>query len=130
MAVWPTELPQNPSWGWTETPGDGLVRTQTDAGPAKLRRRFSSTPSLFSLVFSLDNSGATTAEAKATRLLDFYSNASDGSPAGTAGGAMSITGLTHPRTNAAATFRFLAPPVVTQVASNLYRAAIKLEMLP
>ena len=124
MPAWPSTLPSDPSWGWTEVPGNGLVRTNTDAGPAKLRRRFTSTPSSFSFSFSLDS------EAKATRLIQFYTNSSDDSPAGTAGGSQQITGLPHPRTNAAATFRFLAPPVVTQVAKNLFRASVKLELLP
>ena len=111
-------------------PGDSLIRSKTDAGPAKLRRRFSSTPSAFTFSFNLVDGGGKTAQEKATRLLDFYSNASDGSPAGTSGGALQITGLAHPRTNGAATFRFLAPPIVTQVAANFYRASVKLELLP
>ena len=123
MPVWPAELPTAPQFGWSEAPGDGRVRTQTDAGPAKVRRRFSSTPSVFSVQFVMT-------QAQATRLLQFYENASDASPAGTGGGALSITGLPHPRDDSSATFRFLAPPVITQASTTVFRASLRLELLP
>jgi len=123
MAVWPAELPTAPQFGWSETPGDGLVRTETDAGPAKVRRRFTSSPASFSVQFVLT-------KTQATRLLSFYENASDASPAGTGGGALSITGLPHPRDDSSATFRFLAPPVITQVATDIFRGSVRLELLP
>lgn len=123
MPVWPGTLPTAPMYGWTEAPGDSLVRTQTDAGPAKLRRRFTSTPSIFSVQFVLT-------KAQATRLIQFYENASDAAIAGTNGGALSITGLPHPRDDSDAEFRFLAPPVITQVSYDVFRASLRLELLP
>lgn len=41
MAVlqWPTTLPQVPQKGFTESVGINVIRSQTDAGPAKQRRR-------------------------------------------------------------------------------------------
>lgn len=122
--TWPSaDLPTSPQYGWTETPGSSLVRTETDAGPAKLRRRFSSSPSLFSLMFTLTT-------AQATRLEQFYSNAADESPAGTNGGALSFDGLPHPRTNSAATWRFTSAPTLTQVTFTHYRVTVALELLP
>lgn len=43
MAVitWPTTLPQVPQKGFQETVGINILRSQTDAGPAKQRRRAS-----------------------------------------------------------------------------------------
>lgn len=123
MPAWPGNLPTHPQYGWSESPGDSLVRTQTDAGPAKLRRRFTSTPSSFSFQFVMT-------KAQATRLIQFYENASDAAIAGTNGGALSITGLPHPRDNSASTFRFSAPPVLTQTAYNVFRASLRLELLP
>jgi hypothetical protein len=43
MAViqWPTTLPQVPQKGFQETVGVNILRSQTDAGPAKQRRRAS-----------------------------------------------------------------------------------------
>lgn len=37
--VWPTTLPQVPQKGYTETGGVLVVRTPTDSGPAKMRKR-------------------------------------------------------------------------------------------
>lgn len=37
--VWPVTLPQAPQKGFKETGGALIVRTPTDKGPAKLRRR-------------------------------------------------------------------------------------------
>ena len=121
--TWPGTLPTAPLYGWTEVPGDGLVRTKTDAGPAKVRRRFSSTPAQFSVQFPMT-------ETQATRLIDFYSNSSDGTPAGTAGGALTFDGIPHPRTDADATWRFLSPPVITQDTFEHFRVALSLELLP
>jgi len=36
---WPTTLPQVPQKGFQETVGVNIIRSQTDAGPAKQRRR-------------------------------------------------------------------------------------------
>lgn len=69
-------------------------------------------------------------KAQATRLIQFYENASDAVVAGTNGGALSITGLPHPRDNTSATFRFLEPPVLTQAAYDVFRASLRLELLP
>ena len=127
MPVWPSELPTAPLLGWTESPGNSLVRTQTDTGPAKLRRRFTSSPATFSIQLALYSDTSYTAIQKATRLVEFYENPSDGSPPGTNGGALTITSFPHPRDNSNATFRFLAPPVITQTSSGLFRASLRLE---
>lgn len=37
--VWPLTLPQSPQKGYTETGGVLVVRTPTDSGPAKMRKR-------------------------------------------------------------------------------------------
>ncbi|SEP21333.1 hypothetical protein SAMN04487843_108203 [Methylobacterium sp. ap11] len=42
MIVWPSELPQRVlASGYSETMGEGRLRTQMEAGPMKVRRRFS-----------------------------------------------------------------------------------------
>ena len=41
VKIWPSTLPQVPQKGFTETVGINIVRSQTDAGPAKQRRRAS-----------------------------------------------------------------------------------------
>ncbi len=69
-------------------------------------------------------------KAQATRLLQFYENASDATIAGTNGGALAISGLPHPRDDSAASFRFLAPPVLTQTSFDVFRASLRLELMP
>jgi hypothetical protein len=82
------------------------------------------------LQFALYGDGSKTAEEKATILIGFYENSvDDGTQPGTAGGVEKITGLPHPRDDSSVSFRFLAPPVVTQTAVNLYRASIRLELV-
>ena len=39
VLLWPTTLPQVPQKGFTESIGINVLRSQTDAGPAKQRRR-------------------------------------------------------------------------------------------
>ena len=39
--IWPTQLPQVPQKGFQESVGINIIRSQTDAGPAKQRRRAS-----------------------------------------------------------------------------------------
>mgnify|MGYP006928383986 FL=1 len=124
---WPGSLPGAPQYGWSETPVESIVRTETDAGPAKTRRRFSSSPSNFSFQFSMTT-------AQATTLMDFYSN--NTVSGGTAGGAMTFDTLTHPRTGlsvgtATTTngWRFLGPPVITQDAFEHFRVSVSLELL-
>ena len=41
LLLWPTTLPQVPQKGFTESIGINVLRSQTDAGPAKQRRRAS-----------------------------------------------------------------------------------------
>ena len=121
---WPSsDLPVDPLYGWSEVPGNSVIRTQTDAGPAKLRRRFSTSPSQFSMQFALTT-------AQATRLMQFYTNSTDGSPAGTAGGSMTFGTLPHPRTGAGTpVWRFTAPPVITQDAFGHFKGSIRVELI-
>jgi hypothetical protein len=125
---WPGTLPTDPLYGWSEVPGDGSVRTETDSGPAKMRRRFTSAPSVFSLQFSMTTD-------QATRLMQFYTNSSSDSPAGTASGSLTFGTLGHPRTGVAPTstettgWRFLSPPVITQSTYGYFNAVVQLELL-
>lgn len=48
--LWPSTLPQVPQKGFQETVGVNIIRSQTDAGPAKQRRR-GSKPTELSLSF-------------------------------------------------------------------------------
>lgn len=59
--TWPTTLPQVPQRGYTETGGMNIIRTQTDTGPAKMRRRAASAANL-SCQFLMTTAQVTTFE--------------------------------------------------------------------
>jgi hypothetical protein len=63
MAVltWPVTLPQVPQKGFQESIGVNVIRTATDAGPAKQRRR-ARRPSTFDLSFILTTDQTQTLE--------------------------------------------------------------------
>jgi hypothetical protein len=58
VIIWPITLPQVPQKGFQETVGVNILRSQTDAGPAKQRRR-ASRPNEMTLSFIM-----TTAECE------------------------------------------------------------------
>jgi hypothetical protein len=64
MAVitWPATLPQVPQKGFQESIGVSVIRTATDAGPAKQRRR-ARRPSTMDLSFILTTSQTVTLES-------------------------------------------------------------------
>lgn len=63
MAVvsWPGSLPQVPQKGFTESFGLNVIRSQTDAGPAKQRRR-ASRPNEMNLTFLMTTTQTTRLE--------------------------------------------------------------------
>ena len=114
--VWPIGLPQrmNAS-GFTETLPDLALRTEMDAGPRKARRRFTTGPATIEGTVTLRGSQPALLEA-------FYRDT-------TAGGTLAFD-WTHPRTGALASLRFTGPPAFAPVAGDVWRATLKLEVLP
>ncbi len=107
--TWPASLPQRVAVdGYGEGPPDTTVRTRMDAGPAKVRRRFTAGVRPLSLQIDLDGFFGTT-------LL---------------GGALAFDWV-HPRTQAAVTLRFVRPPAYRPLASDAaWQAVLQLEILP
>ncbi len=118
---WPGALPSKPLLGFIEETTANTIRTDTSAGPAKVRRRFTSAPTTFQLPFVLT-------EDQADTLITFYTNSSTG----VSHGAKTFDGLAHPRTDSTSNivWRFLEPPRLECVESNIYRTTLKLELLP
>ncbi|MCX8003362.1 MAG: hypothetical protein N2688_00140 [Burkholderiaceae bacterium] len=114
--VWPVGLPQRMNAaGFTETLPDLALRTGMDAGPRKMRRRFTAGPTAIE--------GTVTLRGSQPALLEtFYRET-------TAGGTLPFD-WTHPRTGALKAFRFTAPPAFVPVAGDVWRASLKLEVLP
>jgi hypothetical protein len=120
MATWPATLPQNQFRTLTDQRQDGRFRTLMDAGPAKMRRRFSATVRTF--VVPIELNGTQRQAFDSFWITD------------TQGGAISFS-WTDPVTDAALNFRFVAPPQWTldaggTVAARLWRAQLNLEVLP
>lgn len=115
--TWPASLPQEPLVeGFIEQAPNTLIRSQMEAGPAKVRRRFTSGPRNFDCQLYLS-------PAQVETLDGFYVST-------LAGGALSFD-WKHPRTQAAVTFRFIEPPSYKPVKRGAaWQASLRLEVLP
>jgi hypothetical protein len=115
--VWPLSLPQRPlAEGFHERAADTLVRTQMEAGPAKVRRRFTAGVRTMDLQLRLTGSQVET--------LDGFHDST------LAGGALAFDWV-HPRTDLAIRCRFAEPPsYAPYAAGRLWTATLKLEILP
>lgn len=121
MPTWPADLPQSLRLGFTDTRRDGTIRTAMDAGPEKVRRRYSNTSRRLDAVTLL-----LTGEQRMI-LEDFYLY-------DTAEGSLSFT-FTDPNNLASCECRFIGPPTYQTVAGapdrydQLHRATMRLELL-
>lgn len=116
MAVWPDDLPPLPLYdGYQEVPPRTALRTNMDAGPVKVRRRYSANVRLLKVRYSLT--------AEQVELLDqFFVETAEG-------GAVSFTWV-HPRTGVEVEVRFGAEPRYTVKSPDLYLAEVEIEILP
>ena len=116
MAAWPASLPEYPlADSLQETAPDLVLRTQMDAGPAKVRKRFTAAPVQLAMRFELT-------KAQVATLLSFYETDADG-------GATTHT-MTHPRTSATVTVRFVGQPQVRSISADIWQADVQVEILP
>ncbi|CAB4122388.1 hypothetical protein UFOVP32_16 [uncultured Caudovirales phage] len=116
-ASWPTSLPQYVlENGYSESLEDQTIETQMDTGPAKIRRRFTTTIRKFVIAVQLDPTQMAVFE-------DFYLTT-------LAGGSLPFDWV-HPRTRAAKTFRFRKPtPQVSMIGGFYSRVSMNLETVP
>ena len=118
MADWTTTiLPQTPLLSdYQETFPNLVIRTQTEIGPAKVRKRFTSAERPFKLSMILTSSQATYFDT-------FFVDTCDG-------GAGEFTWV-HPRTQSTGcTFRFVGQPTLTAVDGGYYQADFEIELMP
>lgn len=116
MANWPATLPQQVLLdGHSEGVPDTAIRTQMDAGPAKLRQRTTTAVRPIAAALLLTS-------AQVTTLDTFYVST-------LSGGTLDFD-WEHPRTKAAATFRFTAPPTYVPLGNGIWRTALALELMP
>jgi len=117
MIVWPASLPQEPLLqGFGEQVPNTVIRSQMEAGPSKVRRRFTAG------VRNIDCQMRLTADQLETLDAFFMTTI--------AGGALSFD-WKHPRNGTAVTFRFIEPPSYSPVArGTVWHASLRLEILP
>lgn len=114
--VWPASLPQTPLMSYSKQLAETRIRTETETGPAKVRRRYTAGVLRYNGIAFL----LTTAQ-KAT-LETFFDTT-------TAGGSLPWE-WQLPDTGATREFRFLEPPTFTQLNHQAYRCTMALEVLP
>ena len=116
--IWPLTLPQVPQKGFTESGGVLVVRTPTDSGPAKMRKR-GSKPQTLNVQFLM-----TTAQ---TILLETFVKT-------TIQGTIRF-GFPHPRTGVVSEVRIVPQGegdyyTLSYVAPGYYNVSLTLEVLP
>lgn len=116
MPTWPTSLPGNLNADdYAEVRQDGALRSAMDAGPEFVRQRYSATPVRIrgSLIIS---------DVQVATLDDFFfDDCTQGS---------TPFDWIHPRTGAAATVRFMAPPEYQALSNDLYQVSLSLQIDP
>jgi len=114
-ANWPSGLPSAPLIeGSSERYPELTIRTQTDIGPAKTRRRYTAGVEILQMRFVLSGSQMDIFDA-------FYFTT-------TFGGSLPFS-MAHPRTGNTKDMRFLDVPVVTTIGNGYYELTFSVEVL-
>lgn len=116
--IWPVTLPQKPQTNFSETGGVLIIRTPTDAGPAKQRRR-GNRPQQLSCSFNM-----TTAQ------LDTFETFVKDTLSGT-----TRFGFTHPRTNQVVEVRLIPQQdgqlyTIGYILEGFWTVSMQMEVLP
>lgn len=115
-AVWPPSIVRKFSAsGFSEKTPNVVVRTSMDAGPVKIRRRF--TAGVRPIV------GKMKMKSSELATFDTFFNTTLN------GGALPFD-WTHPRTGVAATYRFTEEPEYTADEGDWWLVSMKLEIMP
>ncbi len=113
---YPSDLPQSfLVSGFEEAPQDTRIRTNMDAGPPQMRRRFTQPIRFITGSMYLTKAQVATFDI-------FYEN--------TLNGGVSSFIWKHPRTGANTSFRFINRPSYASVTNDLYITSFTLEALP
>ena len=118
MAVWPTagNFPQTVAYrDFQEQTPAAIIRTQMEAGPDKVRRRYTAAPRPFRAMLSLATAQVATLDSFFVTTLAYGSLPFD---------------WVHPRTGSAGVFRFKGPITYTRLGPDLWQAKFEMELLP
>lgn len=117
MATWPGTLPTFQHFlvdGFLETAPYNVIRTEMEIGPAKIRRRGTAAPEVFSGAMHLTTAQVATFRTFYDSTVNYGADAFD---------------TVHPRTGSSVSARFIGPPQVVQVGGD-WRLAFEFEVLP
>ena len=115
IPVWPTSLPQKPLMaGFQEKPQNIMVRSQTDVGPVKARRRTTVAVTNFEMQFRLTS-------AQLATFRTFYATDIQS-------GVLTYS-WKHPVSNVTGVFRLVEPPQIAPAGAS-WLIGLKVEMLP
>lgn len=115
-ASWPAGLPAYPLIdGSTESLPDITIRTKTDTGPAKVRRRYTAGVSTFTMQFVFDSTDMSSFST-------FYNST-------TTGGSVEFS-INHPRTGSSVNARFASVPQIQPLGNGYSRVTFLMEVLP
>ena len=116
VQVWPASLSKKQLLqGYSEKLPNMMLRTDTDHGPAKTRRRFTAAPRNVSFTVLGTSTDAS--------VLDTFFETT------TLGGSDSFT-MVNPRTGSTDSYRFLEPPMYAPASHNHWRMSCSIEKLP
>jgi len=116
VPVWPTTLPQQLFvTGYNQSFADTTIKSEMDAGPAKIRRRFTAGVEPVSGTMIMT-------ETQLSTLATFYNTT-------LLGGSLRFSWTKPPAHTTACEMRFTAPPSWTKVEGE-FEAQLSLEVLP
>lgn len=117
VPVWPAELPQQLFVnGYSQSFAETTIKSEMDAGPAKVRRRFTAG------IEPISGKMVMTA-AQLTMLETFYNTT-------LLGGSLRFSWTKPPAHTAACEMRFTESPSWTAVEPEVYEVSLSLEILP
>lgn len=115
MSAWPSTLPERPlAAQYGETPQNGAIRSDMDAGPGKVRRRFTATVERFTCGYTLTDAQTETLMVFWRETLQYGSLSFDWS---------------HPRTEDPVSARIVSVPRPKRI-DGFYSVALEIEVLP
>jgi hypothetical protein len=116
MSAWPSTLPQFAlQAGYQEDVQDQSLRTSTESGAMKVRRRFTARFDNIAINLAMTTAQVATFE-------EFYFTTKKG-------GSLTFTWV-HPRKQTAATLKFASKVTITGIDADLFRVSFKVEVQP
>lgn len=115
MAAWPASLPQYFQIGMTDTRQSGFLRSATDTGPYKQRKRFTAVARF------IGGSMIITAAQRTTFETFYVTTTNQGADA---------FDFLDPHGFATVSVRFVEPPAFTALGNSKWQMDLKLEVLP